>query len=204
MGLGFRTWLAGEVATAANIMGYLQKQVVMSFASAAARASAVVAPEDGMVSHQQDTDTFYGYDAGGITWVPIASMKGWTAFTPTWSGSVSNPAVGNGSAAGFYLQVGKTVRFRLIVTMGSTTTYGSGAWGLTLPIAPSNSQAVACVYVDDSASLRCAGTAWLTNGSGIFRMIPPTDAPSAGITATTPFTWAVNDQLIVSGTYETP
>jgi hypothetical protein len=204
MGLGFRTFTVGEVITATNIMGYLMKQAVMSFATAAARASAVTAPEDGMLSHQIDTDTYYGYDAGTATWVPVASMRAWQSFTPSWTGSVSNPVLGNGTVDARYLQVGKTVRFRLILTMGSTTTYGSGAWGLTLPIAPSDSQAVACVYVDASASTRCAGTAWLTNGSGIFRMLPPTDAASAGIAATTPFTWATSDQVIISGTYETP
>jgi hypothetical protein len=202
MGSGFRTWTNGEVVTDSNVQNYLQDQVVMTFADSAARTSALSSPEEGMLTDLRDTDTLYRYD--GSSYVPVASSSAWTAFTPTWSGSVTNPVLGNGSFTGTkYLQVGKTVRFRLILTMGSTTTYGSGAWGLTLPVAPSDSQAAACVYVDSSASTRNAGTAWLTAGSGIFRMLPPTDASSAGISGTVPFTWATSDQLIITGLYET-
>jgi len=181
------------------------------FATAADRDTVLTAPTEGDLSYQEDTDTFYLYT--GSVWVAVSSAAAmtlavgaaaaWASFTPTWSGSVSNPAIGNGSFDAKYLQVGKVVSFRLTVTMGSTTTYGSGAWGLTLPVAPIASQAAACVYVDSSASTRYSGTAWLTNGSGIFRMLPPTDAGSSGISPTVPFTWATSDQIIISGTYET-
>lgn len=182
-----------------------------SFATAADRTTVLTAPAEGDLSYQADTDTFYLYT--GSVWVAVSSAAAmtlatgaaaaWASFTPTWSGSVTNPAIGNGTFDGKYLQVGKTVYFRLVVTMGSTTTYGSGAWGLTLPVAPIASQAAAAVYVDSSASARWSGSAWLTNGSGIFRMLPPTDAGSSGISPTVPFTWATSDQIIITGTYET-
>jgi len=181
------------------------------FATAADRTTVLTAPAEGDLSYEEDTDTFYLYT--GSVWVAVSSAAAmalataaaaaWASFTPTWTGSVTNPVIGNGTMVGAYLQVGKTVQFRLVVTMGSTTTYGSGAWGLTLPVAPNSSQAAAAVYVDSSASTRCSGSAWLTSGSGIFRMLPPTDAASSGISPTVPFTWATSDQIIISGTYET-
>src|SRR4051812_34554331 len=64
MGSGFRTFAAGEVLTAANVQNYLQDQAVMSFASAAARDSAVTAPEEGMVAYAQDTDAYSSYTNG--------------------------------------------------------------------------------------------------------------------------------------------
>jgi hypothetical protein len=182
-----------------------------AFATAADRTTVLTAPAEGDLSYQADTDTYYLYT--GAVWVAVSSAAAvaltvaaaasWQAFTPTWSGSVTNPVIGNGTFDGKYLQVGKTVQFHLVVTMGSTTTYGSGAWGLTLPVAPLTSHAVPAVYVDSSASTRCSGSGWLTNGSGIFRMLPPTDAASSGISPTVPFTWATSDQIIISGTYET-
>lgn len=61
----------------------------------------------------------------------------WTAYTPAWTGSVTNPVIGNGTITGAYLQMGKTiVGFWAKVVAGSTTTYGSGAYSLSLPVAP--------------------------------------------------------------------
>ena len=52
---------------------------------------------------------------------------GWTSFSPSalWTGSGTNPAIGNGSSLGAYLQVGKTLYVRYYIVMGSTTTYGT-------------------------------------------------------------------------------
>jgi len=66
-GLGRRTFQAGEVLTASNVMGYLQDQAVMNFAGTAARGSAIASPSEGMVSYLQDTNTVEIYD--GTEWV---------------------------------------------------------------------------------------------------------------------------------------
>lgn len=56
----------------------------------------------------------------------------WGSYTPTW-GATSAPAIGNGSITGAYAQIQKTVHFRLGVTFGTTTTFGSGNYTLTIP-----------------------------------------------------------------------
>jgi hypothetical protein len=201
MGSGYRTFAAGEVATSSNVMNYLMKQAVMSFATAAARTAAISAPEEGMFSYQQDTDTYYMYT--GAAWLVVASGLGWQGWTPTWSGSTSNPTLNNGTLAASYLQVGKTVRFRINLTWGSTTAAGSGAYGFTLPLAPIADQTASAVVADASAATRYACSAWLTAASGVFRVLPPTDAGSAGLAGTVPVALAVGDQIIISGTYET-
>lgn len=66
-GLGRKTWSAGEVATAANIQGYLQDQTVMKFANTSAAGSALgTAVSEGMTAYLSDTDELVMYD--GTSW----------------------------------------------------------------------------------------------------------------------------------------
>ncbi len=48
-GLGYKEFATGDVLTAADANGYLASQVVMVFASAAARTSAIASPQEGMM-----------------------------------------------------------------------------------------------------------------------------------------------------------
>lgn len=61
------------------------------------------------------------------------AISDWKSYTPTWSASVSNPAIGNGSILGFYRQVGDTIFGSIRLATGSTTTYGSGVYSFSLP-----------------------------------------------------------------------
>lgn len=70
-GLGRRTFQAGEVLTASNVMAYLQDQAVMNFAGSAARGSAIgTAVSEGMTSFLEDTNRLEVYV--GTAWNPIA------------------------------------------------------------------------------------------------------------------------------------
>lgn len=60
----------------------------------------------------------------------------WDAYTPSWTAATTNPSVGNGSLVGAVRQMGSLVHFRLLLTAGSSTTFGSGAWKMTLPVIP--------------------------------------------------------------------
>jgi hypothetical protein len=60
-GLGFKTFVAGDVLTAAQVQGYLQDQAVMKFASSATRAGAIASPTQGMVSFLTDSNTYWQY-----------------------------------------------------------------------------------------------------------------------------------------------
>jgi hypothetical protein len=78
-GLGYRTFTAGAVLTAAQVQGYLQDQVVMDFASNAARTSALASPNQGMLSYLTDSNSYWqyyeAYNAG--TNPGGASVAGW-------------------------------------------------------------------------------------------------------------------------------
>ena len=61
-GLGWKSFSAGEILTAANLSGYAVDQSVMVFASAAARTAALPSPPDqGMVSFLTDSGTTWQY-----------------------------------------------------------------------------------------------------------------------------------------------
>lgn len=64
----------------------------------------------------------------------VGSGTAWTSFTPTWTASSVNPAIGNGTISGKYQKFGKTVVARYTVTYGSTTTYGTGSYRLSYPV----------------------------------------------------------------------
>jgi len=63
----------------------------------------------------------------------------WGTYIPTWTAATTNPVIGNGSVTMLYLQVGKRVDLTIFLTVGTTTTFGSGAYKFTLPVAPNTS-----------------------------------------------------------------
>jgi hypothetical protein len=103
-GLGFRTFSAGAVLTAAQVQNYLQDQAVQVHASAAARSSALgTAVSAGMVSYRADDRALELY--AGSAWTPV--MQG-------------RNAIING---GFDIwQRGTSV------TIGATNTYSADRW----------------------------------------------------------------------------
>lgn len=70
-----------------------------------------------------------------------AQEAAWTSFVPTLVGASGNPSFGDGSSVvGAYLQVGKTVMWRVVASAaGSGISAGSGAYSLAPPVAPSGS-----------------------------------------------------------------
>jgi hypothetical protein len=109
-GLGYKEFTTGDVLTAADANGYLASQVVMVFASATARTSAIASPQEGMISYLKDTNSTEYYS--GSAWV----------------------AIGGGGAGGKVLQVVQGT------TSTATTTTSSSfvASNLAVTITPSS------------------------------------------------------------------
>ena len=57
----------------------------------------------------------------------------WTSYTPVWGSTSTAPGIGNGTITGRYKKNGKDLDLRVMVTMGTTTTYGAAAWTISLP-----------------------------------------------------------------------
>jgi hypothetical protein len=140
----------------------------------------------------------------GDHWREVYSS--WDSWTPTWSCSVNPPSLGNGTLTGSYHQVGKTVDFRMRFVAGSTTTFGEGLWGFTMPTgAPPAVHQTCSAMAISAASARYVLAAYLTASAGIFRL---TYSGTSGVRTNSgatdvPFEWAQNASLLVTGVYET-
>lgn len=135
------------------------------------------------------------------------SFGQWQAWQPIWSAaSGTNPAIGNGTITGRYVQVGKTVTFTAQITAGSTTTFGttSGGYQLTYPVPPRvGSPDMVCF-------LRLGGIgSWLGQGvvadsvhMNLQAATSTTDGRLNAITSTSPVAMTSAVTIRVNGTYE--
>jgi len=77
---GWKEWAIAEVVDADEFQSYLQDQVVMVFADAAARSTALsTSVAEGMVSYLEDSSALFFYN--GSAWVAAASDGDITAVT---------------------------------------------------------------------------------------------------------------------------
>ena len=154
-GLGLKTFVTGDVLTAADTNGYLM-QGVWVFASAAARSAAVTSPQEGNFSFLKDTNSTEYYD--GSAWVAVATAGGtWTNYTPTITAESGTPTTV--SASGRYIQVGKLVTVTMTVTLTSVGT-ASGSVLASLPFTAASSRQFAG-SVKENAVSGDGGTVWI-------------------------------------------
>lgn len=124
----------------------------------------------------------------------------WTSYVPSWTATTTNPTLGNGTLTGKYLQAGKLVIFRIELTIGSTTTAGSGVYSLSLPVATAHSTNAVLggggLFFDTSAANHYMHVPYIAGGA--VRLA----ASAARWTATVPVAPATDDVISVSGSYE--
>lgn len=146
-------------------------------------------------------------DSAGLITGSGTSLGAWTAYTPTLGGTGWD--IGDGTIAGAYCQIGKVVFFRAIVTFGSTSTFGAAAAPrITLPVTAAtgsvaqNAASFGALYTDTSAGLAYNGVVLAASATVVEMRIPGASGVTTVATATTPFTWASTDTIVISGTYQ--
>jgi hypothetical protein len=123
-----------------------------------------------------------------------------TPFTPAWTGTGSNPAIGNGTISSAYWLRGRTCHYVGKITMGSTTTFGSGSWLISAPVnLISTDQATGILYCDDTSTSANNRAGALTGSSASTFALQVL----SNVTPTSPFTWAVGDSFRWHVSYET-
>lgn len=131
------------------------------------------------------------------------TAPGWTSYTPTWSSSGTAPALVNGTISGRYRRAANAdlITVEIRIGMGSSTTYGTGFWTLTLPFnasATSANQSLGIAYFDDTGTLTRTGGCRF---NGTTQLI--CDHATLGVVgASVPHTWASTDVLRLSITYQ--
>jgi len=129
-----------------------------------------------------------------------ATIGKWQGYAVTLSGT--GWAIGNGSVVGRYQQIANMVNFECEVTIGSTTSKGTAALSLNIPVAASTqvtANVVPGLFLDASASAYYPLYARLTStecrpyvvGSGAL----------SSVTSTSPVTVATGDVITISGSY---
>jgi hypothetical protein len=138
-----------------------------------------------------------------FTNIPSAALasEAWTAYTPTWTAPTTNPVLGNGTLTGQYMvQNGKTVHYRIVLIMGSTTTYGSGMYLLSLPVASSVATHIAGYGVGWNLTNRKSLVAYYTSTTTVraLRCATDVEVDQTGLGVA----WAAAHALTLTGTYQ--
>lgn len=120
----------------------------------------------------------------------------WTSYTPT----LTNITLGNGTVVARYLQIGKTITVSFLFTAGSTTTYG-GAFSVSLPVTAQAGNASLAVggCLANPAGTRFACVAGLASTTTVSFALPgggSVGSPSA------PGTWGTTSVMGFTITYE--
>lgn len=143
------------------------------------------------------------YDSANSRWHVMAFQQGTKlGYTSTWSAaSGSAPSLGNGTKVSRFYLDGRQCRIEIILTGGSTTTFGSGGQlQFSLPFTADTSSAPSFVseYNDTGAAIY-PGRAYLNSGTvlGLYTGA----SPQAIVTNTAPFTFGNTDLIRVTGTY---
>lgn len=161
------------------------------------------APATGDQIYEVDTRTQKVWT--GAAWDILADANVWTSFATSGllvavGGGVTQ---GNSSYIARYKQIGKTVTIAVQIVIGSTFVAGSGIYSIVLPIAAHSSLlgAGSCNLVDNTTAIyNFTAKAFDTTHLRLYKngALTALDASGPGTT------WATNDSIDLTYTYEVP
>lgn len=132
------------------------------------------------------------------------NAPGWTSYgSIAWSSTGTQPVVNNGSLVGRYRRTSSSdlVIFEFRLLMGSTTTFGTGTYLISVPVTPSATATTNanghCYLLDSGIQDKIGGLKFEDNTK-----LTVIAASGGTVTSTNPHTWAVNDQIKGTILYE--
>lgn len=142
--------------------------------------------------------------AGSVDPEDLASGAGtswvWQSWTPTWA----NLTIGNSVVDGKYTIIGKTVFWRLVVDLGTTSSVGS-APTFTLPVTsvtvPSVDQEIGSGSYNSGAGAKNGWVRWASTTTGALRVWDANN-DQGNVSATNPITFDGNSFILMQGCYE--
>lgn len=149
------------------------------------------------------------YNAGTATWEVVSAPTSGPIFAdwvPILTASVTNPTLGTGSTVdGRYGQNGKEIQGFASITFGSSgVAAGSGEYRVVLPVAPrveSMNRVVGSGLLYDSSAAQSRNvTVFIPAGANYVRFL--SEAVSTVVSNASPWTWAANDEIAFSFSYE--
>lgn len=161
---------------------------------------------EGTLIYETDTETILAWD--GAAWVVVVDIAP-KAYTPTWTSSGTAPAIGNGTITGQYSRQGKMADVLIKMTLGSTSTAGTGTYYWSLPFAPASTtyaDIMGSWLLTDSGAGTRVGTAAYAAGPKVYAQFPlnvtGTEITMNNIVAGTPLVWNTNDVITFRLRYE--
>ncbi|MCX4540504.1 hypothetical protein [Streptomyces sp. NBC_01565] len=129
----------------------------------------------------------------------------WASYTPTWSSTGTAPVLNNGTLTGRWARCGNVIFYMIKLTIGSTTSLGTGNYTFTLPVAVGSvTDFIGDAFAGDNSvgsAGYSVGRAFLGAGGLVGAYFGNTVGASA-LTNANPMTWANGDRLWLSGFYE--
>ena len=125
----------------------------------------------------------------------------WVPYTPTVTGSTTNPTLGSTTVVGRWRYVAPKlihVRVEMAITTGGAWNAGSGEWRFSLPGSFTGTfiPSVGQVHIIDSGTARYAGTCLVTSGVGYIGPSIIADASGTRTLANNvPVIWATGDAI---------
>jgi hypothetical protein len=163
--MAFTTFTNGNVLNASDLNTYLMRQSVMVFASSAARASAITAPNEGMLTWLEDINGFEFYD--GAAWVDLTDEPtGWSDKSANYSiVAADNGSTIRSTGSAITITVNNVLttqgdRIDFIQAGAGQITFAAGA-GVTLSSRSGNLK----------TSGQYAGASVVFGGSGVYYLI---------------------------------
>jgi hypothetical protein len=144
---------------------------------------------------------------GAVTPAKLIAGTGTSWAWATWAPTYNNISVGNGTVVSKFIQVGKTVHFKWVLTFGSTTTYAASQT-VSLPVTAAAGYTNGIdilgqgVGYDSSAVAAVPMMAAYNSTTTFYIRGIDLNAVFYNSTSTVPYTWAVGDIISLSGTYE--
>ena len=117
----------------------------------------------------------------------------WTSYTPTVGGT--GWALGNATTVGAYAQAGKATDFQVQITFGTTSTFGTGALTISLPVQASGSTTANTWYGSAVHSGVTYPVILAASAGGTSGVCLTVASPAGNVTSTAPFTWAPGDGI---------
>lgn len=119
-----------------------------------------------------------------------------TGYDFAWTASVP-PTLGNGTKSGVWFKQGRMLFWQYSLSMGSTTTFGTGLWAFGLPVSVGSTAGGVALILDSSAGQYYLGTVQLATGTTFNVITHGTTA--GGLAPAVPFTWATSDTIAIAG-----
>ena len=158
--------------------------------------------QTGVVTDGSDLASILVDASTGEVTITTTSVTTYTDYSGSlaWTATGTSPSIGHGVIRAGYVQLGKTVHYYGSLTFGNTTTFGTGSYRISLPVACVT--AVTVINVGGAMRLYDASTnAWWAAVTPWF----PSTSTCGGIygatyggtltevAVTSPFTWAQDD-----------